>query len=211
MDIYSGPANPLFTIGHSNLEIADFLAVLAAHGVRTLCDVRSRPASFRFPQFNREPLESALASAGVRYEFFGATLGGRPADPRVYREDGLVDYATRRRAPDFIEGLERALTLSRSSVAALLCAEEDPLQCHRFLMICPALLERGANPVHIRRGGALEHQSEAEDRLLVLHGFDDVTSTSLFASGREDALRDALVLQSRDFAFRASPEAAENS
>jgi uncharacterized protein (DUF488 family) len=209
MNIYSGPANPLFTIGHSNLEIADFLSVLAAHGVRTLCDVRSRPASFRFPQFNRESLESALTSSGIRYEFFGATLGGRPADPRVYRENGLVDYAARRRAPDFAEGLERALALSRAGVAALMCAEEDPLQCHRFLMICPALLEHGVTPVHIRRGGMLESQSDAEDRLLVLHGFDDVTSTSLFTSGREDALKDALVLQSKDFAFRASPEAIE--
>jgi len=209
MDIHSDPANSLFTIGHSNLEIDDFLAVLAAHGVRILCDVRSRPASFRFPQFNREPFESVLAPAGIRYEFLGETLGGRPADPRVYHEDGLVDYAARRRAPDFIAGLERALAISSAGVAVLMCAEEDPLQCHRFLMICPALLERGVTPVHIRRGGALESQSDAEDRLLVLHGFDDVTSTSLFTSGREDALRDALVLQSKDFAFRASPEAAE--
>ncbi len=76
-------------------------------------------------------------------------------------------------------------------------------------MICPALLEQEISPVHIRRGGALESQSEAEDRLLVLHGFDDVTSTSLFVAGREAALRDALVLQSKDFAFRTSPEAAE--
>jgi uncharacterized protein (DUF488 family) len=197
------------TIGHSNLELEAFLALLAQHRVQTLADVRSRPASFRFPQFNREPLEAGLSSAGIRYEFLGETLGGRPADPRVYREDGLVDYAARRRAPDFIEGLERALALSGASVAALMCAEEDPLQCHRFLMICPSLLERSVTPVHIRRGGALESQSDAEDRLLVLHGFDDVTSTSLFTSGREDALRDALVLQSKDFAFRASPEAIE--
>jgi uncharacterized protein (DUF488 family) len=209
MNEHSGQTNLLFTIGHSHLALEVFLAFLAQHRVQTLCDVRSRPASFRFPQFNRELLESGLASAGIRYEFLGETLGGRPADPRVYREDGLVDYAARRRSPDFAEGIERALALSRTCVIALMCAEEDPLQCHRFLMICPALVERGVSPVHIRRGGALESQNEAEDRLLVLHGFDDVTSTSLFVSGREDALRDALVLQSKDFAFRASPEAAE--
>ena len=209
MNTHSDPANTLFTIGHSNLEIADFLAVLGAHGVRTLCDVRSRPASFRFPQFNREMLGNGLATAGIRYEFLGETLGGRPADPRVYREDGIVDYALRRRSPDFAEGIDRAVALSRTGVTALMCAEEDPLQCHRFLMICPALLERGVSPVHIRRGGTLESQSEAEDRLLALHGFDDVTSTSLFVSGRDAALKDALVLQSKDFAFRASPEAAE--
>jgi len=209
MNTHADPANPLFTIGHSNLEMEAFLALLAQHHVRTVADVRSRPASFRFPQFNREPLEAGLSSAGIHYEFLGETLGGRPADPRVYREDGLVDYAARRRTPDFVEGIERALALFRTRVTALMCAEEDPLQCHRFLMICPALLEREVVPVHIRRGGAVETQSEAEDRLLVLHGFDDVTSTSLFVSGREAALQDALVLQSKDFAFRASPEAAE--
>jgi uncharacterized protein (DUF488 family) len=209
MNIHSDPANPLFTIGHSNLELEVFLALLARHRVQTLADVRSRPASFRFPQFNRESLESGLASAGIRYEFFGESLGGRPTDPRVYREDGLVDYAARRRAPDFAEGIDRALALSRTSVTALMCAEEDPLQCHRFLMICPALLDRDVTPAHIRRGSVLESQRDAEDRLLVLHGFDDVTSSSLFVSGREDALRDALVLQSKGFGFRASPEAME--
>jgi len=209
VNTHSGFASQLFTIGHSNLELEVFLAGLAQHGVRTLCDVRSRPSSFRFAQFNREPLDAALASAGIRYEFFGETLGGRPADPRVYREDGLVDYAARRRAPDFRDGVERALALSRTGVIALMCAEEDPLQCHRFLMICPAFLERGVTPVHIRRGGVLESQRDAEDRLLVLHGFDDVTTTSLFVAGREAALRDALILQSKDFAFRASPDAGE--
>jgi len=209
MNTHSGPANLLFTVGHSNLELEVFLALLAQRGVQSLCDVRSRPASFRFPQFNREPLEAGLSSAGIRYEFLGEALGGRPADPRVYRENGLVDYAARRRSPDFAEGIDRALALSRTNVTALMCAEEDPLQCHRFLMICPALLDRGATPAHIRRGGVLESQRDAEDRLLVLHGFDDVTSTSLFVSGRDAALSDAMVLQSKDFAFRASPEAAE--
>jgi uncharacterized protein (DUF488 family) len=209
MNTHSGPANLFFTVGHSNLELEVFLALLAQRGVQSLCDVRSRPASFRFPQFNREPLEAGLSLAGIRYEFLGEALGGRPADPRVYREDGLVDYAARRRSPDFAEGIDRALALSRTNVTALMCAEEDPLQCHRFLMICPALLDRGATPAHIRRGGVLESQRDAEDRLLVLHGFDDVTSTSLFVSGRDAALSDALVLQSKDFAFRASPEAAE--
>src|SRR6266852_2161542 len=119
VNIHSGSAHQLFNIGHSNLEIEVFLAVLAQHRVQTLCDVRSRPASFRFPQFNRESLEVGLASAGVRYEFLGETLGGRPAGPRVYHEDGRVDYAARRRARDFLEGIERALALSRTGVTAV--------------------------------------------------------------------------------------------
>ena len=90
-----------------------------------------------------------------------------------------------------------------------MCAEEDPLHCHRFLLICPALASRAVAPVHIRRGGALESHGDAEDRLLQLHGFADVTSNSLFAQGRQSALEDALRLQSELYGFRTSPEAIE--
>jgi uncharacterized protein (DUF488 family) len=199
----------LFTIGHSNLGLAEFLAFLVQHEVQIVCDVRSRPWSFRFPQFNRESLDVGLSAMKIQYQFCGEALGGRPDDPRVYREDGMVDYAARRKSADFCAGIDRAIELSRNCNIALMCAEEDPLQCHRFLMICPALMERGADPLHIRKGGVLESQRAAEDRLLDLRGFADVTSTSLFAFGRAEALIDALREQSKEYAFRTSPEAIE--
>jgi hypothetical protein len=91
----------------------------------------------------------------------------------------------------------------------MMCAEEDPLHCHRFMLICPAVVQRGFLPVHLRRGGTLETQRDAEDRLLQLHGFADVTSDSLFANVRESVLEDALRLQSEQYGFRTSPEAIE--
>jgi uncharacterized protein (DUF488 family) len=204
------PSNSsLFTVGHSSLELDEFLKIVVTHKVKTICDVRSRPASFRFPQFNREPLEACLASAGIQYEFLGETLGGRPSDPRAYHEDGIVDYEARRKASDFCEGIDRALKLCRASSIALMCAEEDPLQCHRFLMIGPALLQRGVTPSHIRRGGELESQRVAEDRLLKLHDLAAFDSGSLFVFERDAALQDALRRQAREFAYRASPEAIE--
>jgi uncharacterized protein (DUF488 family) len=199
----------IFTVGHSSLELSEFLKLLMTHQIKIVGDVRSRPGSFRFPQFNREPLEACLASAGIRYEFLGETLGGRPPDPRAYHADGLVNYEERRKADDFRAGIDRALELSRSSNIVLMCAEEDPLQCHRFLMICPALLERGFSPLHIRRGGELESQRAAEDRLLKLHDLAAFDSTSLFAFERESAIQDALRMQAREFAFRTSAEALE--
>jgi uncharacterized protein (DUF488 family) len=203
-------AHTLFTIGHSNLELADFVSVLAGHGVQMVCDVRTRPGSFRHPQFNREALEGGLRAAGCKYEFLGESLGGRPSDPRVYRPDGHVDYALRRKSPDFLRGVERAIEFSRSQRIALMCAEEDPLQCHRFLMICPALIERGVAPVHIRRGGVLESQRDAEDRLLALNDLTAFTSGSLFVAERGPALEDALRRQAQEYAFRGSPEQMED-
>src|SRR5271154_741961 len=115
----------LFTIGHSNLELQDFLGVLVRHEIKAVCDVRSRPGSFRFPQFNREPLEIQLKAAKIRYDLFGDQLGGRPLDPQCYFPNGLVDYAARRRAGDFLEALRRAMAISREGRTALMCAEED--------------------------------------------------------------------------------------
>jgi uncharacterized protein (DUF488 family) len=201
--------NGLLTLGHSNQEMSDFLGTLLRHEIRVVCDVRSRPGSFRFPQFNREPLEARLTAAKIRYEFCGEQLGGRPLDPQFYLANGLVDYSTRRCAPAFLEAIDKAIAWARERKTAILCAEEDPLHCHRFLLICPALVARGVAPVHLRRGGSVETQRDAEDRLLQLHGFADVTSDSLFAHGRESALEDALRLQSEQYGFRTSPEAIE--
>jgi uncharacterized protein (DUF488 family) len=205
----SEPGHALFTIGHSNHELASFVGLLHAHDVHLICDVRSRPQSFRFPHFDEECLRRSLSESGIGYEFLGEELGGRPGDPKLYRRDGCVDYAACRRSVGFQRGLERLLDLNRKSTLALMCAEEDPLECHRFLMICPALVEAGTKPLHIRRAGGVENQREAEDRLLELHGFHDVTSGSLFAAERQSALEEAIRRQSATAAFRVAPEAIE--
>jgi uncharacterized protein (DUF488 family) len=73
----------IFTIGHSNHSSEEFLQLLQQHSVACLVDIRSQPYSRYNPQFNRETLAAALRSAGIRYSDFGATLGGRPDDPRL--------------------------------------------------------------------------------------------------------------------------------
>ena len=200
----------VFTIGHSNLELEEFFSLLSKHGIRTVCDVRSRPASFRHPQFNRDAFEVNLRDAGYKYEFFGESLGGRPDDSRVYQSNGVVDYFLRRKARDFADGLARVVEISKTQSIAMTCAEEDPLHCHRFLMICPELLERGVTPVHIRRGGILESQREAEDRLLALNELTAFRSDSLFVAERSSALEDALRRQAQEHAFRMNPEQMED-
>jgi len=150
-----------------------------------------------------------LASAKIIYQFFGDQLGGRPVDTRYYRPDGLVDYPARRKADDFEAAMDRLLGFLRNQNIVLMCAEEDPLHCHRFMLISPTLVQRRVLPVHLRRGAVLESQRDAEDRLLQAHGFADVTSNSLFSQGRAAALEDALRLQAEQYGFRTSPEAIE--
>lgn len=115
----------------------------------------------------------------------------------------------RRRAHDFQRGIDRVLAEIEQRTVALLCAEEDPLSCHRFLMVCPELVARGVEPQHIRKGGVVESQREAEDRLLNTHHFRDVTSASLFPAGRAAALDDAYAAQAQRCAFRVDPQTVD--
>jgi uncharacterized protein (DUF488 family) len=199
----------IFTMGHSSLEPERFLVLLREAGVQIVGDVRSRPQSARFPQFSQAVLENILRSASMDYLFLGEELGGRPDDPAAYYEDGRVNYRARRRSYAFTSGLERVLSLAEEKTIALLCAEEDPLECHRFLMISPELVAAGASPVHIRKDGSLETQEAAENRLLAAHGFAGVAANTLFPEARAEALEKAYELQAERAAFRVDPAALQ--
>ncbi len=203
------PAKTIFTVGHSNLEAADFLSLLARAGIEIVADVRSLPQSARFPQFSQQALENLLRGKNIAYKFFGEELGGRPDDPAAYFDDGRVNYPARRRSFAFQTGLERLLKLAQEKTVALLCAEEDPLDCHRFLMISPELVAAGVPPVHIRKDGSRESQEAAENRLLEAHGFADVAANTLFPEARTEALEKAYELQSARAAFRVDRAALQ--
>lgn len=201
----SGTPKNIFTMGHSNLEPAEFLALLARAEVEVVADVRSRPQSARFPQFSQAVLENILKTGNMDYTFLGEELGGRPDDPEAYRDDGRVNYPARRRSYAFKAGLDRLLKLSQEKTIAVLCAEEDPLDCHRFLMISPELVASGLSPVHIRKDFRLETQEAAENRLLEAHGFAGVAANTLFPQARTEALEKAYELQAEKAAFRVDP------
>jgi uncharacterized protein (DUF488 family) len=206
----------LFTIGHSNHELDRFLKLVKAADVTAIADVRSRPYSGRHPQYNRSELEVSLPEHGIAYVYLGHELGGRPEDTDLYDEDGRVDYERVRRTYLFQEGLNRlARGLERYRIA-LFCAEEDPLDCHRGLMIAPAAVERGLSPVHLRGNGAQEDMAAMEDRLLaatrVGEGFlDGLFAEQITPEDRCGMVEEAYRLQARRKAFRMQPGAMDDA
>lgn len=143
----------LFSIGHSNHPWPSFLNLLQEAGILLLLDVRSRPYS-RFAWFNRERLHSALAAAGIRYLWMGEALGGKPDDPTLYHGDGKPDYPAIAAGEDFQEGISRVLAWVRSGPrTAVMCAEGDPVQCHREHLIAVAIRAAGVRVVHLLPDG----------------------------------------------------------
>lgn len=155
----------LFTIGHSTHPADKVLELLREHGVTAVADVRSHPYSRMNPQFNREAFSLQLKETGIIYVFLGRELGARSEDPRCYI-DGKVQYDLLARTALFQSGLERVVQGMSSHHVALMCAEKDPLSCHRTILVCRHLVARGLKVKHILENGRLETHEDALSRLL---------------------------------------------
>ncbi len=128
----------LYTIGHSTHSIAELVKLLNEHNVSAVADVRSQPYSRFNPQFNRESLQVRLNAEGVDYVFLGRELGARSDEINCY-VDGKIHYDLLAQTAIFQEGTKRLTEGVRKHRIALMCAEKDPITCHRMVLVCHEL------------------------------------------------------------------------
>jgi uncharacterized protein (DUF488 family) len=164
----------LYTIGHSNHPFDAFVDLLRQHTITALADVRSAPFSRFVPHFNKPRLEADLPAQVIAYHTYGKTLGGRPADPTVY-DDGQVNYVAIMARDWYRAGLRdllaRVLAVHDSGGrVVIMCAERDPLDCHRHNLVARSLIDPGVReaeePVvdvaHILADGSLRAVTAAD-------------------------------------------------
>lgn len=155
----------LYTIGHSTHTIEVFIDLLKMHAITAVGDVRSSPYSKFTPQFNRENLQKVLKEQHIAYVFLGKELGPRSEDPSCY-VDGKVQYARLSQTDLFRSGIERLRKGMKAYRIALLCAEKDPIVCHRMILVCRAFRSEPLAIRHILENGDIEELTESERRLL---------------------------------------------
>lgn len=162
----------IFSIGHSNRDIGEFVDLLLKYEIEVVVDVRSAPYSRYVPQYNHGALRKSLSDKGIQYLYKGRTLGGRSEDPTHY-VDGRLDYGRLGESTAFVEGLKQIKQLACGHRVVLMCSEEDPLMCHRGILIGRKLREGGdgIEVMHIRGDeGRLESQEVIEHKLCVQQG-----------------------------------------
>lgn len=150
----------LFTIGHSNHELEKFLHLLQINKIEVLVDVRSNPYSRYASWFNKASIQKAIHEKGMRYLFLGKELGGKPKDREFYDSEGHVLYSRLSESPLFLGGIERLIKGSKNYRIALMCSEEKPMNCHRYLLICRVLEDRGITVSHIRGDNRIQSRDE---------------------------------------------------
>jgi uncharacterized protein (DUF488 family) len=186
----AGEKLTIFTIGHSNHSFENFLILLNRHNIATLADVRSSPYG-RLEYFNREIIAAELKTAGIEYIFMGRELGARREEPECY-VNGVAVYDKIAALPAFQEGLLRLHRLAATSPLAIMCAEKEPLDCHRTILICRHLRDSGFQIMHILADGSLEDHNRTEKRLVKKMGIErtlfepDLTEEELIGRAYEE-------------------------
>ena len=160
----------LFTVGHSNHSFADFARLLSAHRISCVVDVRSVPSSRMFAQFNKNLLADGLKQNQIKYLFFGLEFGARRSEPFLLDEKGVVDFEKVQQTIEFQRAATRIFKgLALDFNIALMCAEANPLECHRFGMVARYFAEKNVPLAHILNDCTTRTHFELEDELLAAY------------------------------------------
>lgn len=156
----------VYTIGHSNHSLSEFIKILVDNKINCLCDVRSTPYSKYTPQFNRENLKEQLKLDNILYLEFDKEFGARRTEHNLIT-NGVVDFEKVALDPLFKSGILRIQNgLEKNFKIALMCSEKDPIDCHRNILCARNLQKNGIDIVHILYDGKQEANTITEKRLV---------------------------------------------
>ena len=157
----------IHTIGYASHTIESFVATLEKFNITAIADVRSQPYSKFKPEFNRDNLKKSLINNCIEYVFLGDNIGARIKAPECYKK-GQADYELIAKHPLFQEGIDRLLKGMEKFSIALMCAEKDPINCHRTILICKYLKKYQIKIYHIIDANTYEDHTKTEFRLMKL-------------------------------------------
>ncbi len=170
----------IYTIGYTGFTLNSFITTLKNYGISCVVDVRSNPMSKYYPDFNKNNLEQALKLAGIYYRNYVDEFGARQTNKRFYSINGYLDFKKFSKSEFFKSGVDKLITsMNKGYVFALMCAEKDPIDCHRNIMVASEFYRMGYEVKNILADGNYVFQSAIEKRLLEMY-FPDRDQFSMF-------------------------------
>lgn len=194
----------VYSIGYSGFSIEEFISALKAHNISLVVDVRSSPFSNYFPEYNKDSLEQTLRTNGIYYRNYAQEFGARQESKKFYCKEGYLDFDVFAQSDVFLCGLNKLCkSMEQNYTFALMCAEKDPINCHRTILVARAFFDRGYEVLHILSDGGTVSQEVINKRLIDLY-FPNRDQMSLFGDIQEDAilLNSAYQKQNAEIGFR---------
>ena len=199
----------LYTIGYSGFSYNEFIDTLKKYSIGAIIDVRSSPYSSYFEQYNMSNLKYDLNRHSIHYLFFGDELGAKPKDVTLY-SNNVVDFAKMAKSDAFISGYKKIRDELNKFPICLMCAEKDPINCHRAIFITHSLrnIYSKINILHIISLQEIkpEQQNELDERVMSMK---NLKHPNLWGMSYEDRLNEAYSLRQKEIAY-VTKEMAHN-
>lgn len=200
----------LYTIGHSQHSIEQFITLIGKYDIDYIIDVRSIPFSKYASQYNKGVLDLKLKEYNVNYAYMGETLGARQKDHSLYTKEGYIDFAKVAETNTFLKAINNLiLGADKNHNIALMCTEKEPIDCHRTILVAYELYKRGIKINHICEDGTITTQEEINIQLLERY-FPDRFQISLFGLqndyDEEILLEKAYSLRNKEIGYNLNNE-----
>lgn len=201
--------NTVFTIGYTSFGLEKFVEVLKKYKINCLIDVRSTPKSSYYKDFDDVNLLPYLKNYGILYRNYKREFGARQENQSFYNDKGYLDFEVFAKSRQFNEGIEKIKKAQDMGyIVCLMCAEKDPINCHRTILIARNLDKQGFEVKHILATEDLCGQNEIDNRLLSKY-FPNRSQISLFSENNltdEEALERAYKIRNEEIGFRLEDE-----
>ena len=197
----------IYTLGHSNYSFDKFIEILKKYNINCVVDIRAIPYSKYNTQYNKEFFQANLKKLGYTYIYMADEFGAKRKTKVSYNDEGYADFDKVILEDEFKRGIERLkVGCSKNYKIVLLGAMQEPIRCHRAILLGKELIKAGFDVKHIMHEGDLKVQSELEEQLLEKY-FEDrnqLTIDSLLgnAISREDMIKEGYKLANKEIGYR---------
>ncbi len=159
--------NTVYTIGYTSFKIEDFINVLKTYNINCVIDVRSTPKSSYYKDYDDVNLAKLLRDENIIYRNYKKEFGARQEDKSFYNKKGYLDFGVFAKSKQFNSGIEKIKKAQELGYnVCLMCAEKDPINCHRTILIGYNLFNLGFDIRHILFDGNTCSQEDINQRLL---------------------------------------------
>lgn len=160
-------SNTVYTVGYSGFSFDEFCKLLKKNEIQLIIDVRSVPFSKRYSEYNRDVLKKSLAQQRIYYRNYAHEFGARQENRQFYTKYGYLDFELFSKSEAFQEGIEKLCkSMQQNYTFALMCAEKNPMDCHRAIMVSRTFFEMGYKVVHLLPHNKIITQNDLNQMLL---------------------------------------------
>lgn len=197
----------IFAIGHSNYPYSKFIEMIKKYNINCIVDIRETPYSKYNTQYNKECFRETLKKDRFTYIYMGQEFGAKRGSKQSYNTEGYADFEKVIQEGIFLNGIERIKNgIDMGYKIVLLGAMQEPIRCHRSIMVGRFLNKEGIDVKYILHEGNVVSQDYIDEELLnkYFSDKDQISIDSLLGKGqdKQEMIEEGYKLANKEIGYR---------